>query len=337
MKNFFKFFQKQNQKNNSSFLQIKESFAEKKAFEKHPSFHFEEKNSTGRKKIFTFIQQPALHLIKKTHIFYHQTKKKFINVPTEEVPLSNKGVIFVLSILIWIIADWFYSFTQYFEKLSFFNPFGLLCAFFGLIVMGFLGYFVYNDIAGIITIHKQYDFRQKVTHAILTNNMIVLKETLLTYPLITHQLKERIKNEWGTSLELNKILTVYNKLVLNKIDIKIDKVIKKYAVLSAGANALSTKAWFDFIITVYFYSKVIVEMARIYHIKIGICSFFRLISLGIMGSSVTAVLQNVIIESTKSVVVVGKITEATINATIVYKLGHRVKSAIRPVNPKFKG
>ena len=252
-----------------------------------------------------------------------------------ERKVSNKLVIFSLLVFSWILFHAFYSFTRYLSEISYWNIFGIMSAIVGSIVMGWLGWITFCDICGIITIHKQNEFRKNTNKLIKEKNIQGLKEYLLTYPTLTIKDKEKLKNEWEKVTKLEDILEIYTENTLKKTDKEIKKIIKQYATYSAGLNAVSKKAWFDFVITMYFYSKIIIEIAHVYRIKIGICSFLKLMMFGLLGSSISSLIQKIATESTKNLPFVNILTEAAVNGSLVYVLGSQVQSIIRPVKEKI--
>lgn len=248
-----------------------------------------------------------------------------------ERKVSNKLVIFSLLVFSWILFHAFYSFTRYLSEISYWNIFGIMSAIVGSIVMGWLGWITFCDICGIITIHKQNEFRRNTNKLIKEKNIQGLKEYLLTYPTLTIKNKEKLKNEWEKVTKLEDILEIYTENTLKKTDKEIKKIIKQYATYSAGLNAVSKQAWFDFVITMYFYSKIIIEIAHVYRIKIGMCSFLKLMMFGLLGSSISSLIQKIATESTKNLPFVNILTEAAVNGSLVYVLGSQVQSIIRPV------
>ena len=81
----------------------------------------------------------------------------------------------------------------------------------------------------------------------------------------------------------------------------------------------------------YFYSKIIIEIAHVYRIKIGICSFLKLMMFGLLGSSISSLIQKIATESTKNLPFVNILTEAAVSGSLVYVLGSQVQSIICPV------
>ena len=275
--------------------------------------------------------------------FYEKTKTECSKLIDEfcatddflENKISNKTIVFFLLIFLWILFHFFYSFTQYLFEISYWNVFGLLSAILGSIVMGWLGWITFCDISGIITIHKQNDFRQNTNKLIKEKNIDKLKEYLLTYPKLTSTMRKKLNKKWNNTRELDEILKIYSEIVLKKTDNEINKIIKQYSTYSTGLNIVSQKAWFDFLITLYFYSKIIIEIARIYHIRIGICSFIKLMMFGLLGTSISSLIQQIATESTKHLPVINILTEAAVNGSLVYILGTRVQSVLRPIKEKI--
>ncbi len=113
-------------------------------------------------------------------------------------------------------------------------------------------------------------------------------------------------------------------------DEQADKVIKEYALLSSGATVLSSKAWLDIVITQIFFSKLVIDLAKIYNVKLGICSFIKLSYIGLIGSSYSTITTN-ILNSFIPVEIVKKTGEISISMVIIAQLGLKIKYAIRPI------
>ena len=96
---------------------------------------------------------------KTTEIYSKLTEVVCISDELLERKISNKLVIFSLLVFSWILFHAFYSFTRYLSEISYWNIFGIMSAIVGSIVMGWLGWITFCDICGVITIHKQNEFR----------------------------------------------------------------------------------------------------------------------------------------------------------------------------------
>lgn len=253
-----------------------------------------------------------------------------------DATVSNKGTVLALLIFAWIICAGCYKFTVFLTTVSYANPFGALSALFGGIVMLWLLWIVVCDVWGVIAINQQHSFRLGVSELVEKGDADHLKRFLTTCPVMTSDDRSALDKAFEKESETGKVLKAFNKTVLAKYDAQIDKVIKDYAAKSAVANSISSKAWLDFAITFFCYVKTVIEIAKIYHIKIGVCTLLRLLGLGFGGLSAATILQNLVVESTKKTKIGSVLPEAVINATAVYKFGHWVKDALRPVNPKYK-
>lgn len=263
-------------------------------------------------------------------------KRILFGQDAQDVSVSNKGTVFALLVFAWAVCAGFYKFTVYLTTVSYANPFGALSVLFGGAVMLWLFWIVVCDMWGVVTLNRQHSFRLAAAELIEKDDGARLKRFLLTCPVLTNEDKTALETAFQKETETLKILKAFNKNALAKYDAQIDKVIRDYAAKSAVANGISSKAWLDFAVTFFCYMKTVVEIAKIYHIKIGLCTLLRLMGLGFSGLSATTILQNLVVESTKKTKIGSVLPEAVINATAVYKFGHWVKDALRPVNPKYK-
>lgn len=287
------------------------------------------------KKAKKLVKNCILSAKEKTTNTYKKTTE-IITISDEilETKISNKTVVFFLLIFLWIILHAFYSFTQYITEISYWNIFGLASAIVGSIVMLCLGWLVICDICGVVSIYKQGDFRRTTNRLIKEGRINDLKTILLTYPEITKHQIEKLTITWQNKCNVDDILNDYTKIVLSDKDEKIDKVINQYAVLSAALNTVSSKVWLDSVITIYFYFKIVIAIAKIYHIKIGICSFIKLITFGFIGTGLSSLVQKVVTDSTKTVPLAGGVAEAFSNGTAIRTLGKNIQNSIRPVRKR---
>lgn len=287
------------------------------------------------KKTVKLVKKSILSVADKTVNTYKKTTEVIaISDEILEKKISNKIAIFFLLVFLWIILHVFYSFTQYIMEISYWNIFGLASVLVGSVVMLCLGWFVICDICGIVTIYKYGDFRRTTNRLIQEEKIEELKKYLLTYPEITKQQIDKLNICWYNHHNIDNILKDYTEVVLIDKDDEIDKVINQYTILSASLNTVSQKVWLDSIITMYFYFKIVIAIAKIYNIKIGVCSFVKLITFGFIGTGLSSITQKVIADSTKKVPVFGIITEGLSNGVAIRTLGKNIQNSIRPVKKR---
>ena len=177
-------------------------------------------------------------------------------------------------------------------------------------------------VGGAIAAWLTSDEKEKVNK----NDVIGLKTLLISYQPISTKQKEAIVK----CTTCSSVIAKYEKEVTKSYDEQADKVIKEYALLSSGATVLSSKAWLDIVITQIFFSKLVIDLAKIYNVKLGICSFIKLSYIGLIGSSYSTITTN-ILNSFIPVEIVKKTGEISISMVIIAQLGLKIKYAIRPI------
>ena len=78
---------------------------------------------------------------------------------------------------------------------------------------------------------------------------------------------------------------------------------------------------------------MLIDIAKEYKIKLGICSFINIMMLGLIGSSISSVLSKVIGATFKQIPYLNVIVEIGTPIAIMKALGCKVKYAIRPLEP----
>lgn len=246
----------------------------------------------------------------------------------------SKLSIFILLLFTWFVLDCAYDYVEFVKSLSFTNIFGILSAIVSLVLITALVYFLVNDILGIITLNQQQEFREEVNNLIKSGKVEELKELLLNYKLTKPNHKKKLMELFEQPAKGGEIVAHYEEVVLKSIDKKVNKTINKYSLLSSGANLISNKTWLDFIITQLIFSKMLIDIAKEYNIKLGICTFSKIMTMGLIGSSVSTLATKILGSAINSVPVLNKFTEIAVPAVIMRHLGLKLKYAIRPIRPQ---
>lgn len=246
----------------------------------------------------------------------------------------SKIIIFSLLVFTWFILNLLYNYVSYIQDLSFTNILGLPIAIVSFLVIALLIYFLVNDIIGVVTLNQQQSFRDKTSKLISDNDVNGLKNALLNHKLTGSKQKKKLSDAFSETEDEKYIIEHYENIVLKQTDKEIDKVINKYAGLSSAANLISSKLWLDFLITQIVFSRMLVDIAKIYHIKLGIFSFIKLMMAGLMGVSVSAITTNLIGKVVKKIPVIGVVSDIIIPALVMKQLGLKIKYAIRPIEAR---
>ncbi|MDR1694946.1 MAG: YcjF family protein [Lactobacillaceae bacterium] len=246
----------------------------------------------------------------------------------------SKAVIFALLVFSWFILNLLYNYISYIQNLSFANLLGIPIAIVSFLVIALLIYFLINDIIGVITLNEQQSFRNKVNKLITDKNINGLKNALLNHKLTTSKLKKKLSDLFAGTEDEKAIIENYENLILKQTDKEIDAVINKYAGLSSAANLISSKMWLDFLITQIIFSRMLIDIAKIYRIKLGLCSFFKLMLAGLMGVSVSALTTNLIGKLVKKIPIIGVASDIVIPALVMKQLGLKIKYTIRPIEAR---
>lgn len=246
----------------------------------------------------------------------------------------NKAVWLVLMLFAWFLLDMILNYWQYLQSVFAGSIIiGVPILLLSLSVFAFLLYFLFNDVRGIVSLHQRQEIQREIYDLIQAKNVPALKKRLLSTVGADRACREKLEECWNHSAGINNIIDIYQQTVLAERDCKADMIILKYAALSGGANVVSSKAVLDFIITQMLYSKMVVEIAKTYGIRLGICSFLKLMSLGIVGAFFSGLITGIIEKFIHQMF--AKITgEAVSSALIMAQLGFRIKFALRPVVPE---
>lgn len=246
----------------------------------------------------------------------------------------SKVVIFALLVFSWFILNLLYNYVSYIQNLSFTNVLGVPIAIVSFLVIGLLVYFLVNDIIGVITLNEQQAFRDKVSKLISNGDIKGLKNALLNHKLTGSKQKKKLADAFKDTEDENLIIENFENIILKQTDKEIDSAINKYAGLSSAANLISSKMWLDFLITQIIFSRMLIDIARIYHIKLGICSFMKLMLAGLMGVSVSALTTNIIGKVVKKIPVIGVVSDIVIPVLVMKQLGLKIKYTIRPIEAR---
>jgi len=199
-----------------------------------------------------------------------------------------------------------------------------------------------KDMLRIVSWEKQDNFKELASYYAYKNETGKLQKLLLSQNLASEQKKAlKIKFEYCT--ETFEILNVYNEVVLSEMDKEAEKIIEDYADKASIGNILSPKLSWNYIITIVTFSKMMLEIAKAYRVKLSISTFFMLCIFGVSISTLAAGITNFIKKCKNaqsepllirfSAWLIGTLCEATTVCTAMSFLGYSIKYVIRPLRP----
>lgn len=283
--------------------------------------------------------QQALNSLKKSQQFVKNNFQQ-INAtisdfcqPLSRTNLSNNNKIIWLcfTLFLWFVLHCTYSYIEYLKNISVFNIIGILLAIVSLILIGILFYILCNDFLGIITVSKQIKSKEHIRKLIQTNNIAELKNYLLSNKVIENSRKQLLSENFAHINNLTDLLSTYEEIELKEADKKVNSIINKYALIASTAAVKD--GFFNFVIMCIVFSKMLIDIAKTYKIKLGICSFINVMLMGLIGSSISSVLSKVIGATFKQIPYINAIVEIGTPIAIMRVLGCKVKYAIRPLEP----
>ena len=209
---------------------------------------------------------------------------------SKEIKINTKfgmGAIIVWLVLICIVAQWGKNWFNLIKEMSFYNVFDLITLLSMTGLVGFVFYFLIRDIGGIISLKKMEDTKTKVANLIKTNNANELKRYLLSLNLSKDDEKE-LKAEFKNKQNAREVVISYERIVLKKYDEKVHNVIKEYRNKVIIGNGISGSSMLDFVVNLYCFYQILRNVARIYKIRLGLTSMFRILVAGCLVCYVAA-------------------------------------------------
>ncbi len=209
---------------------------------------------------------------------------------------------------------------------------------FGCVVV----FYFLRDLLRIISWDKQDNFRELVLFYAQTNKAEKLKKILLSQN-ISQKTKRELKEYFEFCTEAQEILNVYDKVVLTQMDEEAEKIIDKYASLTSIGNILSPKLSLDYLITIMAFSKMMLEIANVYRVKLSISTFFMLLAFGLSIAGLTTFIINYIkthknnspkgVKENISHWLIGVFCETAAICCVMSFLGYSMQYTLRPIEP----
>lgn len=249
--------------------------------------------------------------------------------------MSNTGVIWLIyGFFVWLFLYSLCSYTEYLKSLSFFNLFGWLFALVSLILIGFMIFFLLNDFIGITTVSRHIRNKEYIRELIQNNQFTELKNFLLSGQIIENNNRDILENAFLSVGNVNELMVIYEEIELKKTDKTINDIINKYSLLAS--TAAIKDGYFNFLIMFVIFSKMVIDISKEYKIKLGFCSFFNVMFLGLMGSSLSALTTKVIGTALHQIPGISVFMEVGTPIVIMKVLGCKAKYALRPLDPYSK-
>ena len=283
--------------------------------------------------------QQAINSIKKSQQFVKdnfQSINASINdfcqpISYTNISSNNKIIWLCFLIFLWFVLSCAYSYIEYLQRISFSNIIGLMLAVVSFILVLILFYILFNDFLGIRTINEQIKSKEHIRKLLQDNNFEGLKNYLLSGGVIETPNKRLLSEKLNNAKDLTDLLSIYEEVELKTADKRVNAIINKYSLIAS--TAAIKDGFFNFVIMSIVFSKMLIDIAKEYKIKLGICSFINIMMLGLIGSSISSVLSKVIGATFKQIPYLNVIVEIGTPIAIMKALGCKVKYAIRPLEP----
>lgn len=215
----------------------------------------------------------------------------------------------------------------------------LFAASYLLLAIGVLFYF-WRDISRLTAWHKRENIKKQIN--ICEPEM--LKKFLLRQNLTTKQkvlLNEKLKQ----SFENKEILDIYEKNVLCEMDKKTEEIIERYSTAVSIGSTITPRLSWDYIISILAFSKMLLEIAKAYKVRLSLRTFISIFIFGLAIISASAIItQGVkrITEKNQSVIALlggigawlaSKIIELAIPYYTIGTVGYAIQYILRPIKP----
>jgi len=197
---------------------------------------------------------------------------------------------------------------------------------------------LFRDIRGIICL-KKIDKTQ-----IVCENLVQTDETeeLKKYLLLLDGAKKhqrKLKNEFKNIENAKEVAATYERIVLKTQDGKINKVINKYSLEAVLGNAISDLSILDFLASLYCFYRMLLQIVKIYQIKLGISSILRILATGCVICYMSSKKTNFLSKFVKKIIpdgiykgIVDGLIQAFAAGGFIFLYGHWLKKSLRPIN-----
>ena len=293
----------------------------------------------GLKKVYEGVKNCGNYFLNKT---YRSACEKIDDIAKEiKINTSFRGMVLVFWLcIICYTAHIMKDFINFIKEMSFYNVLDIIIAISTIGLLGIMVYFLIRDIGGIISLKKTEDTKTKVENLIKTNNANELKRYLLSLNLSKDDEKE-LKTEFKNKQDAREVVISYERIVLKKYDEKVHNVIKEYRNKVIIGNGISGSSMLDCVVNLYCFYQILRNVARIYKIRLGLTSMFRILVAGCLVCYVVAKGTNWFVELFDNAVIkeiLGKfvypfklIVQALTSGFSMQIYGYWLQYALRPV------
>ena len=272
-----------------------------------------------------------------------------IDEKAKEIKINTKFGMVALIFWLCIIcctAHIIKDFINFIKEMSFYNVLDIIIAISTICLLVIVIYFLIRDIGGIISLKRTEDTKAKISNLIKTSNTKELKKYLLSLDLAKADEKE-LKAEFKDKKDPLEVAICYEKIVLKKYDEKVHKIICEYRNKVIIGNGISGSSMLDFAVNLYCFYQILRNVAKIYHVKLGLISIFRVLGAGclicyavskttnLLGKASNQILEGVAIAQGLSLLSLPfkALIQAITSGLSMQIYGYWLKYALRPIKP----
>lgn len=201
-------------------------------------------------------------------------------------------------------------------------------------------YYFLRDMMRIASWQK----REHIREEIIVCKPEEIKAFLLKQNLPVKQ-KEILHQKFQEANNSLEIIDIYEELVLCEIDKKAEEIVKKYSKAVGIGSVVSPRFSWDYILSVLAFSKMLLEIAEAYRVKLSLKTFISVFIFGLaIISASTLITQAIkqITEKNQSAIallggvgawLVSKLIELAIPYYTIGAVGYAIQYTLRPIKP----
>lgn len=166
-----------------------------------------------------------------------------------------------------------------FKEISIYNILDITIAITSLVITFFIGYFLIKDILGITSLRQTENTKQKIDKYVEEGNYEELENYLLSLK-ISEIKKSQLKTALQKQNSALDMAIIYERMILQERDNKVHEIICVYRNKVIIGNGVSGSSILDFMVNLYCFYKILLEIARVYKIQLGLISVLRILGTG---------------------------------------------------------
>ena len=148
-----------------------------------------------------------------------------------------------------------------------------------VILFIFIVCFLIKDIHGVISLQQTENTKKEIDSFVINNECDELKKYLLSLDL-SKKYHEKLEKKLQCMHNTTDVIYCFERTVLTDYDNEVHKIICNYRNKVIVGNGVSGSSILDFIVNLYCFYQILRETAKIYHIKLGITSVFKILGAG---------------------------------------------------------